>query len=45
MKKDPQKIVLVDQSLHHKLLMLKAEKNFKSLSDTIEFYVCNIKEK
>jgi len=39
MKKDPQKIILVDKPLHHRLLVLKAEKNFKSLSETIEYCI------
>jgi hypothetical protein len=45
MKKDSQKIVLIDGLLHQKLLILKASKNFKSLSETIGYCVNKTEEK
>ena len=45
MKKDSQKIVLVDELLHQKLLILKASKNFKSLSKVIEHCLNAVNER
>jgi predicted CopG family antitoxin len=35
MKKNPQKTILVDETLHHELLVMKSMGSFKSLSDVI----------
>jgi hypothetical protein len=34
-----QKIVSIDEQLHQKLLVLKASRGFKSLSETIKYFV------
>lgn len=39
MKKSPQKTILVDETLHHELLVMKSMGSFKSLSDVIEHLV------
>ena len=39
MKKNPQKMILVDEELHRQLLITKSMKSFKSLSDVIKYYV------
>ena len=39
MKKNPQKMVLVDEILHHKLLVMKSMGSFKSLSDVIKHLI------
>lgn len=39
MKKSSQKIIVVDEQLHQKLLILKASKGFKNLSETIKYFV------
>jgi predicted CopG family antitoxin len=37
MKRNPPKMVLVEETLHQKLLILKASKGLKSLSEVIEW--------
>jgi predicted CopG family antitoxin len=36
MKNGPQKMILVDESLHRELLIMKSTGSFKSLSDVIK---------
>lgn len=45
MKKDSQKIICVDKELHQKLLLFKASKEFKNLSQTIEYCLNRVEEK
>jgi predicted CopG family antitoxin len=39
MKKNPQKMILVDDTLHRELLVMKSMGSFKSLSDVIRHLV------
>jgi predicted CopG family antitoxin len=39
MKRNPPKMVLVEETLHQKLLILKASKGLKSLSEVIELLI------
>jgi len=45
MKKDSQKIICVDKELHQKLLLFKAFKEFKNLSQAIEYCLSKTEEK
>lgn len=45
MSKTPTKIIQVDESLHQQLLILKASKGFKNLSQTIRYYINKSEEK
>lgn len=42
MKKNPQKMVLVDETLHHELLIMKSMGSFKSLSDVIKHLIAPV---
>jgi predicted CopG family antitoxin len=41
MKKNPQKMVLVNETLHRELSIIKSTKSLKSLSDVIKYLLEN----
>jgi predicted CopG family antitoxin len=43
MKTKPQKMILIDETLHRELSIIKSTKGLKSLSDTIQYLLNNKK--